>query len=233
MGHAASLGAAIAVVTSLIASTADARPVPRERPAELNSLEGPQATSAADAVKMPLPRQRPETPPTVTGSLPHASKGHEKEVICLAQAIYFEARSEPIEGQFAVARVVLNRTASWRYPDTICGVVYQNAHRKHKCQFSFACDGKPDEADDPTSWALARGMAEALLRTAKPLLPAPVLRSTHYHARYVRPSWARKLTTAGQVGEHIFYISARALRARADNHPTKSVSAGYLRGQWR
>jgi len=242
MGHSANLGAAIAVAVCLIVPEAEARPVPRERPVAANSggqsepaspaNEQSEPASPARSAETPLPRQRPDAA-AVTGSIPDADDSHEKEAICLAKAIYFEARSEPIDGQFAVARVVLNRTASRRYPDTICGVIYQNAHRKHRCQFSFACDGVPDEPDEPTSWAMARGMAEALLRTERPILPEPVLRSTHYHADYVRPSWARKLTNTGQVGQHIFYLSARAVHVSTHNPPTKSASAGYLRGQWR
>lgn len=245
MGHAASLGAAIAMAASLIAVEAEARSVTPDSPGAANSVEQPEPNSPAQAVEQPeptspaesaenpLPRDKPEPPAAVTGSLPDADEDHEKEAICLAKAIYFEARGEPIDGQFAVARVVLNRTASRRYPDTICDVVFQNAHRKNRCQFSFACDGKSDEADDPNSWALARGMAEALLRTERSILPEPVLRSTHYHARYVRPSWARKLTTTGQVGQHIFYVSVRRGYVSAQNRPTKSANAGYLRGQWR
>ncbi len=132
-----------------------------------------------------------------------------RQVHCLARAIYFEARSEPVDGQFAVARVVLNRTESGRYPDTICRVVYQNAHLENRCQFSFVCDGLPDEPTDSIAWAMALGMAAALVRTEDPLLSAQVLRSTHYHADYVRPYWAPQLAMTGTVGRHIFYREER------------------------
>lgn len=237
MVYAARLGAAIAAMAaSFIAVEAEARPVPRDRPAAATQIDRPEPGSPAALDQAPLPRYRPAPlPAAVTGSLPSedAAARHEKQAVCLAKAIYFEARSESLDGQFAVARVVLNRTADPRYPDTICKVVFQNAHRKNRCQFSFACDGQPDEPGDATAWALARGMAEAMLRSEQPLLPRQVLKSTHYHARYVRPSWARKLTTAGQVGQHIFYISAHNLYVSTHNRPTESASAGYLRGQWR
>jgi spore germination cell wall hydrolase CwlJ-like protein len=129
-----------------------------------------------------------------------------RQAQCLARAIYFEARSESLDGQFAIARVVLNRTESGRYPDSICRVVYQNAHLNDRCQFSFACDGLPDEPTDSVAWAMALGMAAALVRTEDPLLPAELLRSTHYHADYVRPHWAPQLAMTGAVGRHIFYF---------------------------
>jgi len=69
----------------------------------------------------------------------------ERELRCLAEGMYFEARSEPLRGQLAVGRVIMNRVASDAYPDTICDVVYQNDHMRNRCQFSFACDGKPDK----------------------------------------------------------------------------------------
>jgi spore germination cell wall hydrolase CwlJ-like protein len=151
-----------------------------------------------------------------TGSLPADSSAarHAREARCLAKAIYFEARGEPVEGQFAVARVVLNRAADRRFPDTICEVVYQNSALLHRCQFSFACDGEPDEPEDHTAWALARGMAEALLLAERPLVSHRVLSATHYHADYVEPWWAPKLRHAGQVGRHIFYVRPRHGEAR-------------------
>lgn len=217
------LGAAIAAMAvSLIAAEAQARPIPRDRPAAAIPVERPHRGVQAGSTQAPLPHHRPPAaaPAAMTGSLPAAepAPSHEQQATCLAQAIYFEARSEPLEGQFAVARVVLNRTASRRYPDTICGVVFQNDDRKNECQFSFACDGLADEPEDATAWALARGMAEALIRVEQPLLSRRVLKATHYHADYVTPWWAAKLRTAGRVGRHIFYV-------RGDRGETKHASA--------
>ena len=78
---------------------------------------------------------------------------------CLARAIYFEARSEPEAGQIAVANVILNRVKSKRYPDSICGVVYDGAHRLNSCQFSFACDGKKDAPKSAKQWSKAKKLA--------------------------------------------------------------------------
>jgi spore germination cell wall hydrolase CwlJ-like protein len=164
-----------------------------------------------------LPRPRPETPAAlpapidarVTAAPVDPQAYQRRQAQCLARAIYFEARSEPVDGQFAVARVVLNRAESGHYPDTICRVVYQNAHMRDRCQFSFACDGLPDEPTESVAWAMALGMAAALVRTEDPLMPAELLQSTHYHADYVHPAWAPKLAMTGTVGRHIFYLEHR------------------------
>jgi spore germination cell wall hydrolase CwlJ-like protein len=127
--------------------------------------------------------------------------GREKK--CLAEAIYFEARSEPEEGQAAVAQVVLNRVSSGLYPANVCGVVYQNRHRWHACQFSFACEGKSLRINDQESWATATRIANEVM-DGKTYL-ADVGGSTHYHANYVRPRWAKRLKKMDVIGHHIFY----------------------------
>ena len=86
-----------------------------------------------------------------------------RDVRCLARAIYFEARGEPTRGKLAVGRVVLNRVTSKSYPHSVCRVVYQNDHRRNRCQFSFACDGKPDTITDRAAWNEVLAYAEWLL----------------------------------------------------------------------
>lgn len=122
---------------------------------------------------------------------------------CLAQAVYFEARSESEQGQAAVAQVVLNRVKSGLYPSSVCGVVYQNRHRYMGCQFSFACEGKSLRIADGESWQSASRVAKAVL-DGKTYL-AEVGGATHYHADYVRPNWARRLKRMDIIGRHIFY----------------------------
>ncbi|MDI9848634.1 cell wall hydrolase [Rhodoblastus sp. 17X3] len=122
---------------------------------------------------------------------------------CLAQAIYFEARSEPVEGQAAVAQVILNRMTSGLYPSTICGVVFQNRSHYRACQFSFACEGKSLRIVEAESWAQATRVANEVLEGRTWL--ADVGGSTHYHANYVRPRWARSLKKTDTIGRHIFY----------------------------
>jgi spore germination cell wall hydrolase CwlJ-like protein len=126
-----------------------------------------------------------------------------KEQRCLAEAVYFEARSEPEEGQAAVAQVVLNRVKSGLYPASICGVVYQNRHRHLACQFTFACEGKALRIGESESWDRAKRVAGAVLEGRTYL--ADVGGATHYHANYVRPYWARRLKKMDVIGRHIFY----------------------------
>lgn len=122
---------------------------------------------------------------------------------CLAQAIYYEARSEPLSGWKAVADVVINRVNDRRYPSTVCGVVFQGEYRRHKCQFSFACDGKSDRPKNRILWQRSQRVAAYMLmkRHTKPTsLPA-----THYHADYVDPYWNRDMLRLAKIGRHIFY----------------------------
>ena len=137
------------------------------------------------------------------------------DLSCLARAIYFEARGESPEGQIAVGRVILNRVKSRVYPGTICGVVYENANRMNRCQFSFACDGKPDRIDDTDNWGLILERAASLLvRTSEcseeTASAGMISISMHYHATYVQPRWAKKLLQTGKIGRHIFYYEERA-----------------------
>ena len=122
---------------------------------------------------------------------------------CLAEAVYFEARSESETGQAAVAQVVLNRVQSGIYPTSICGVVYQNRHRFKACQFTFACEGKSLATNEPEPWARAQAIANAVLEGRTFL--RDVGASTHYHANYVAPWWSRHLKRTDQIGRHIFY----------------------------
>lgn len=126
-----------------------------------------------------------------------------KELRCLAEAIYFEARGESEEGQVAVGQVVLNRVKNPAYPDTVCEVVYQNRHKRNRCQFSFACDDIPDRVSEGAPWARAQRLAKDLVAGTQYLRMVDA--STHYHATYVRPRWASQMSKRGQVGLHIFY----------------------------
>jgi spore germination cell wall hydrolase CwlJ-like protein len=127
----------------------------------------------------------------------------EREQKCLAEAVYYEARSEPEEGQAAVAQVVLNRVKSGLYPANVCGVVYQNRHRYLGCQFTFACEGRALRITEPESWETAKRVAREV--TDGRIYLADVGNSTHYHATYVRPWWARRLTKMDAIGRHVFY----------------------------
>ena len=134
-------------------------------------------------------------------------KGHAKSVKCLTEAIYFEARGEPVRGQIAVAQVVMNRVFSGYYPNTVCGVVYQNANRHLACQFTFACDGIPDVVREPDAWERAKKIA---VETIDGQLWLPeVGKATHYHAYWVHPSWVHEMTKMYKLGVHTFYRPKR------------------------
>lgn len=126
-----------------------------------------------------------------------------QEQRCLAAGIYFEARGESELGQAAVGQVILNRVRNPTYPDTICGVVYQNEKWRNACQFSFACDGVKDRVASPEHWIAAERIARAV--TDGTIFIAEVGSSTHYHATYVRPRWARTMERMKKIGQHIFY----------------------------
>lgn len=117
---------------------------------------------------------------------------------CLAGAVYFEARGEPLEGQLAVAEVVMNRAASGRYPPSLCAVVKQAA------QFSFVGRGGrfPPIKRDSEAWRRAVAIARiANLKLATEVAPNVLW----YHADYVAPSWGRRLTRVAKIGGHLFY----------------------------
>jgi hypothetical protein len=129
--------------------------------------------------------------------------GRERAERCLATAIYFEARDEPVRAQIAVAQVVLNRAFSPYYPNDVCGVIYQNKNRHLSCQFTFACDGKSKAIKEPDAWDRARKIAAETL-DGKLWMP-DVAKSTHYHDDWAHPNWVREMKRMDKLGGLIFY----------------------------
>ena len=151
-------------------------------------------------------------------------KDRARQMRCLAEAIYFESRSEPEEGQAAVAQVVLNRVRSGIYPTTVCGVVYQDRNRPFACQFTFACEGKSLRIEEPGPWAVATRIAEAVVSGANYNPKVGV--AVNYHANYVSPFWVGYLKRVDRIGAHIFYAMREgvnwapgALNGRGDRPP--------------
>ncbi len=176
-------------------------PVPQPEPrveAEPGAPEGARQGQGGVTIA-PKPPARPRS--AYAGLISPESEF--KEMRCLAEAVYFEARSEPDEGQAAVAQVVLNRVRHSNYPDTVCGVVYQNRHRHLACQFTFACEGRSLRITEPEAWRTAVQVATDVV-SGKIYLD-DVGASTHYHADYVRPRWARSLKRMDTIGRHTFY----------------------------
>ena len=137
------------------------------------------------------------------------NKAKADEVNCLALNIYHEARNQPTVGKLAVAQVTLNRVKDVRFPNTICGVVYQgyyanNAPIKNKCQFSWWCDGKSDKPKEIQSWnyalMLARHMHEGFFDNIDVVKDA-----TLYHSVYVNPYWTKEKKKVKVIADHVFY----------------------------
>mgnify|MGYP001357756976 CR=1 FL=1 len=152
------------------------------------------------------------------------TREQDPEAYCLAENIYFEARSDTTAGQAAVADVVINRVNHRKYPNTICDVVYEGPIReswktradtdlsdeeriyypvRHRCQFSWYCDGKPDTIHDKDAWAKAQYIAYQMIYAER--YRGITEGSTHYHAHYVNPSWARQIQYVGSIESHKFY----------------------------
>lgn len=125
-----------------------------------------------------------------------------RQTQCLAQAIYYEARSESISGQMGVAEVIANRVNDHRYPNTICEVVFQGATRTTGCQFTFTCDGAMNKQPRGAKWDKAQSIAAHVMMD---LNERKTGGATHYHATYVDPVWNSGLIKTRQIGTHIFY----------------------------
>jgi len=125
-----------------------------------------------------------------------------RDLECLTQAVYYEARGETPAGQAAVAQVVLNRARHPAFPKSVCGVVFQGAQGRGACQFSFACDGSMRKGREPGAWARAERVATRALSGG---VMNSVGTATHFHTINVSPGWGPRLIRVGQVGLHIFY----------------------------
>ena len=125
-----------------------------------------------------------------------------RDLECLTQAAYYEARGEGRDGMRAVTQVVLNRVRHAAFPNSVCGVVFQGAARRTGCQFSFTCDGSMRGRVNRAAWNRAREVASSALSGA---VYASVGNATHFHTTGVSPGWRHSLVRVGQVGDHLFY----------------------------
>ncbi len=203
----ASLTLAKATAVEATPATASAPVAGMVKLASLDATDVPAAEPLAPPpVSLPsvirvLPRPAPPMSPAQRLHLIGKSRARAQN--CLARAIYFEARNQPYRGQVAVAQVVMNRVFSGIYPRDVCGVIYQNAHRHLACQFTFACDGKPDVITERRSWYRAERIARKTLDGK--LYVQAVGTATHYHATYVHPYWVREMRRYAREGIHLFY----------------------------
>ena len=151
-----------------------------------------------------------------------------RELDCLTQAVYFEARGETAAGQAAVAQVVLNRVRNPAFPKTVCGVVFQGAARRAGCQFSFACDGSMRRGREVAAWNRAQHVAASALSGT---VMASVGNATHFHTTNVQPGWGPNLLRVAQVGLHVFYKFGRNVpMSYADGGPEMTAHPVFTSG---
>jgi spore germination cell wall hydrolase CwlJ-like protein len=174
-------------------------------PSDADTPTQPEVRFVAEEVVQALPAQAEDAPaqPTHAASLRElvasmdASAPMSREVMCLAQAVYYESRGEPLEGQLAVARVIVNRAESGRFPEDYCAVVAQPG------QFSFVRGGS---IPMPNTGSVAWQRAQAIARIAhRDLWHSAADDSLYFHATHVRPSWAGRLTARATISRHVFY----------------------------
>lgn len=160
--------------------------------------EGRRADHAALFMRASLTADyNPAARPYLSGALDQS-----RQLDCLSQAVYYEARGETPAGQAAVAQVVLNRVRHPAFPKSVCAVVFQGAQAGRGCQFSFACDGSTRRSREPAAWRRAEKVAA---RALDGYVMADVGNSTHFHVTNVSPGWGPRLLRVSQIGMHVFY----------------------------
>ena len=190
--------------------TSELPPVSRVEPINLPPPDLLRPISPEEATKENAERPFVNRPDTAASRfvLKTDTEDRARALTCLAQAVYYEAAGEGLDGGRAVAQVVLNRLRHPGYPSTVCGVVYEGADRMTGCQFSFTCDGSMQRIPVPSLWNRSREIAQQALAGH---VFAPIGHATHYHADYVLPYWADSLDKSVQIGRHIFYRLRSAL----------------------
>lgn len=136
----------------------------------------------------------------ILDAMPGATGG--PEWACLSEALYFEARGEDLWGQIAVAEVILNRVDSGRFPDTVCRVIRDGTGRRHRCQFSYYCDGKAEAIGNPTAYDRIQKIAAMMIEGRARVLTKG---ATFYHTDAVTPNWMNAMEQTAVIGDHIFY----------------------------
>ncbi len=192
-------GSAAAKVTTPVPAALRGQTPPAPEPLRFRDIaptEAVEINAAVPIADLPNPAARP------FAFAPSSVADKDRALHCLTQAIYYEAATEPLDGQRAVAQVVLNRLRHPAYPNTVCGVVFQGSERSTGCQFTFTCDGALARAPIASIWNRTRQVAEAALAG---YVYKPVGWATHYHTNWVVPYWSSSLVKLANVGTHIFY----------------------------
>ena len=190
---------------------------PRQAQALVEATTGENAVAVkatgkdAELINAALPFSAAPVQAASAFTVDQSSSDHRRALLCLTQAVYYEAGYESAEGRRAVAQVILNRLRHPAFPKSVCGVVYQ-ASARPVCQFSFVCDGALNRRPSAAAWNEARAIAEAALAG---YVEPSVGEATHYHADYVAPRWAPLLAKVAKLGTHIFYRWPGAWGTRA------------------
>lgn len=191
----------------------------RDRQSALLAARLERSPATAIALRGPITSTLPVAAPfQLAGALETS-----RELECLTQAVYYEARGETPAGQAAVAQVVLNRVRHSAFPKSVCGVVFQGAGKRVGCQFSFACDGSMRRGRETAAWNRAQKVASRALSGA---VVASVGNATHFHTTNVAPNWGPRLIRTAEVGMHVFYRLGRSVGS-APKTPERVQYASY------
>jgi hypothetical protein len=200
------------------ASRPDSTPAPVTVPVRaLGKTDDPNPRAPA-ALASPQPAVQAVAAPAATPIRPSVAGGAARQLDCLAAAVYYEARGEPLAGQAAVAQVVLNRAKGASFPKSVCGVVYQGSGGSG-CQFSFACNGAMRRPREIAAWLRAR---EVAARALDGYVMAQIGQATCFHAARLGAGGARVV----RVGGHVFYAGAGRAWAPGANRPVILAQTG-------
>ena len=227
-------GSALGLCLGLLYLTGLSAGAVQEEPADrLETASGattpPTVEGAAPALRLDASDLMPANRRPAIAAVAAGARG-DRDLDCLAQAVYFEARGESPAGQAAVAQVVLNRVRKAGFPKSVCGVVFQGSARGAGCQFSFACDGSMNRGREVGAWSDARHIASRALAGA---VMTAVGDATHFHTIHVTPGWSHDLRQVTQVGLHVFYRigqpTPRTTLAQASPEPLTEVRIAEAR----
>lgn len=202
--YAALTACTIFTIASVEGSDANAQPGENQQISEERLTEEVVPVFVENEVVQPLPEEKAEAPLDIAAPSLSAlvARMPDRETLspemeCLAGAVYFESRGEPLAGQLAVAQVVINRAESNLFPESYCGVVFQRA------QFSFVRGGTmPRIRRNSAAWKRAKAVARI---AHEALWESEAADSLYFHAKYVKPSWSRKKQARATIDTHIFY----------------------------
>ncbi len=178
------------------------RPINVSPPAPPPMVVRPLAPDQAVKVNAEIPVSAGPNPAALPFRFTGGPAARAQALNCLASAAYYEAGNQDMDGERAVAQVVLNRVRHPAFAGSVCGVVYEGSTRLTGCQFTFTCDGSLNRRPDSEGWRRAMSVSQAALDGA---VYAPVGWATHYHADYVVPYWASTMAKNNVVGAHLFY----------------------------